>query len=228
MPDRKLHHWQAVKRILRYLAGTITHGLLLRHNSTTSLIGFADADWGADVDDRKSTTGYCIYMGYNLISWSSHKQKTVSISSTEAGYRAVAALLAEIVWIQSLLSELRIQVSKPKLYSNNLGVVLLNTNPVMHSKTKYFELDLHFVRDQVQKQKIQLLHLPARFQVNDPLTKPVSGILFLHVRDKLMIIANPTMHLGGGGLLRVPMCYLVYKLLLYQHTIIYISLYQNL
>ena len=68
MHDPKLHHWQAVKRILRYLAGTITHGLLLRPNSTTSLIGFADADWGADVDDRKSTTGYCIYMGSNLVS----------------------------------------------------------------------------------------------------------------------------------------------------------------
>jgi len=118
--------------------------------------------------------------------------------------RAVAALLAEIVWIQSLLSELRIQGSKPKLYSNNLGVVLLSANPVMHSKTKHFELDLHFVRDQVRNQKIQLLHLPARFQVTDPLTKPVSGILFLHVRDKLMIMANPTMSLRG--VLRVPMC----------------------
>ena len=97
------------------------------------------------------------------------------------------------MWIQSLLSELRIQGLKPKLYYDNLGVVLLSANPVMHSKTKHFELDLHFVRDQVRNQKIQLLHLPARFQVVDPLTKPVSGILFLHVRDKLMIMTNPTM-----------------------------------
>jgi len=83
MHDPKLHHWQAVERILRYLSGTITHGLLLPHNSTTSLIGFADADWGVDVDDRKSTTGYCIYMGSNFVSWTSHNQKTVSKSSTE-------------------------------------------------------------------------------------------------------------------------------------------------
>ncbi len=99
------------------------------------------------------------------------------------------------MWIQSLLSELRIQGSKPKLYSDNLGAVLLSENPVMHSKTKHFELDLHFVRDQVRNKKI---HLPARFQVADPLTKPVSGILFLHVRDKLMVMVNPTMSLRGG------------------------------
>ena len=68
----------------------------------------------------------------------------------------------------------------------------------MHSKMKHFELDLHFVRDHVHNEKIQLLHLPARFQVVNPLTKPVSGLLFLHVRDKLTIMANPTMSLRGG------------------------------
>ena len=187
-----------MKRILRYLAGTINFGLLLKRQSSSSIIGFSDADWGADVDDRKSTTAYCIYIGSNLVSWSTHKQKSVSRSSTEAEYRAVAALLTEVIWTQSLLSELRIPFLTPKLYSDNLGAVLLSANPVMHSKTKHFELDLHFVRDHICKGNITLLHLPARFQVADPLTKPVSGTVFLNVRDKLMVVPNPAMSLTGG------------------------------
>ena len=104
MHDPKLHHWQAVKRILRYLAGTSNFGLLLKRQSLSSIIGFSDADWGVDVDDRKSTTAYCIYIGSNLVSWSTHKQKSVSRSSTEAEYRVVASLLTEVIWTQSLLS----------------------------------------------------------------------------------------------------------------------------
>jgi len=96
--DPKLHHWQAVKHILRYLAGTTNYGLLLKRQSSSSIIGFSDADWGADVDNRKSTTSYCIYIGSNLVSWSTHKQKSISRSSTEVEYRVVAALLTEVLW----------------------------------------------------------------------------------------------------------------------------------
>ena len=88
------HHWKAVKRILRYVAGTTAHGLHLHPSSTSSIMGFSDADWATDLDDRRSTTGYCVYLGKNLISWSSQKQKVVSRSTTEAEYRSVAAVLA--------------------------------------------------------------------------------------------------------------------------------------
>jgi len=76
------HHWKAVKRILRYLAGTTNHGLLIKRNSHSSILDFADDDWGTNLDDRKSTTGYAVFLGSNIISWSSHKQKVVSRSST--------------------------------------------------------------------------------------------------------------------------------------------------
>jgi len=125
------------------------------------ILAFSDADWGSDVDDRKSTTGYCGYLGTNIITWSSHKQKVVSRSSTEAEYRSIAAILTNVIWIHSLLHELHISTGQPKLFSDNLGVVLLSANPVMHSRTKHFELDLHFVRDYVQKQFVQLIHLPT-------------------------------------------------------------------
>ena len=143
------HHWQVVKRILRYLAGTVHHGLLLHRTSTSNVLAFADAYWVADLDDRKSTIGFCVYLGSNLIAWSTHKQNCVSRSSTEAEYRVVVVVMAKLLWLRSLLHELHIPTSTPRIYSDNLSVVLLSVNPVMHSKSKHFELDLHFVRDNV-------------------------------------------------------------------------------
>jgi len=151
MQNPQEHHWKAVKRILRYLVGTTTHGLLIRRNSSTNILGFSDANCGNDVDDRKSTTGYSVYLGFNIITWSSHKQKVVSRSNSEAEYQSIVVVLIEVIWLHSLLHELRISTRQPQLFSDNLGVVLLCANPVMHSRTKHFELNLHFFRDYVQK-----------------------------------------------------------------------------
>jgi len=197
MHDPREHHLKAVKRILRYLAGTTTHGLILRPARDFNIRGFSDSDWGTDLDDRKSTTGYCIYIGSNLVSWTSNKQKVVSKSSTEAEYRSVAAALTDIIWIKSLLTELRVSSSVPHLYTDNHGAVLLAANPVKHSSSKHFELDLHFVRDYVQQQRLQLTHLPSRFQVADILTKPLSSSSFCSFRDKLMVGIKSTITLRG-------------------------------
>jgi len=191
------HHWRVVKRILRYLARTENHGLIIQRSQHKSIIGFSDADWATNTDDRKSTTGYCIYFGANIVSWSSHKQKVVSRSSTEAEYRSIAAVLAEILWLTSLLQELHISTEVPKIYSDNLGAVQLAANPIMHSRTKHFELDFHFVRDTIQQMRAQLIHLPAQFQIPDILTKPISGTTFSRIRDKLMVVINPTISLRG-------------------------------
>ena len=191
-------HWKAVKRILRYLSGTSSFGLHFRPTSTLSLTGFSDSDWGSDMDDRKSTSGYCIYLGDNLISWSSKKQHAVSHSSTEAEFRGLASAVAELIWIRSLLCELQVTLhTPPKLLCDNISAMLLAANPILHTRTKHFELDLHFVRDSILKHKITLSHIPGPDQIADVLTKAVSSSSFHKFRTKLCIENSHMLSLRG-------------------------------
>jgi hypothetical protein len=127
-------HWQHVKRLLRYVKQTIHFGLLLRRQSNPVLWGFSDVDWGGDLDDHKSTTAYIIFLGDNLISWRTRKQKVVARSSTEAEYRALATTASDIAWIKSLLNELGLTLhAPPLLLCDNVGATQLSLNPVLHS-----------------------------------------------------------------------------------------------
>jgi hypothetical protein len=190
-------HWLSVKQILRYLKGTLHDGLLLSPSSHLTLEGFSDADWGGQPDDRRSTSGYLVYLGGNLVSWSSSKQKVVSRSSAESEYRGLAFATAEMIWMQALLQELCVSIPAiPLLWYDNISAYHMAKNPVFHARTKHIEIDLHFIRDQVTRGKLQLQFIPTEEQPADLLTKNLTSSKFLSLKTQLCIIPRP-FHLRG-------------------------------
>ncbi|CAL9245770.1 unnamed protein product [Arabidopsis halleri] len=185
-------HWQAAKRVLRYLAGTPTHGIFLSRNNSQSLHAFSDSDWAGDTDDYVSTNAYVVYLGNHPISWSSKKQKGVARSSTEAEYRAVANASAELSWIRNLLTELGIQLpAKPVIYCDNVGATYLCANPVFHSRMKHIALAYHFIREQIQSGELRVAHISTKDQLADALTKPLPRAIFQFLTSKIGVSKAP-------------------------------------
>uniref|UniRef100_A0A2N9I3R3 Reverse transcriptase Ty1/copia-type domain-containing protein n=1 Tax=Fagus sylvatica TaxID=28930 RepID=A0A2N9I3R3_FAGSY len=192
-------HFQAVKRILRYLQGTLDYGLRLLSRSSLSLYGFSDADWAGCLDTRRSTTGYCIYLGANCISWASKKQPTVSRSSAEAEYRSMSTTTAELTWLMYLLRDIGIRLpAPPVLFCDNTSALHLTVNPVFHARTKHIELDVHFVREKVAAGDLVTRFVPTHLQIADVFTKALSKDSFHGLRSKLGVLPLPTSSLRGS------------------------------
>nr|GEX25493.1 ribonuclease H-like domain-containing protein [Tanacetum cinerariifolium] len=148
MHDPRDPHFTASKRILRYVRGTLDYGLQLHVSSTTQLTAYTDADWVGCPVTRRSTSGDCVFLGDNLLSWSAKRQVTLSRSSAEAEYRGVANVVAETAWICNLLRELHTPLFTATLvYCDNVIAVYMSAKPVQHQRTKHIEIDIHFVRD---------------------------------------------------------------------------------
>ncbi|GJW02448.1 gag/pol polyprotein [Tanacetum coccineum] len=124
--------------------------VLWKGSPDTSLEAFSDADWAGDSDDQQSTGGFAIYLGSNLISWTAHKQRTVSRFCTGAEYKALANTIAELTWLQALFNELGIHSSStPILWCDNLDATYLSANPIFHARTKHVEKDYHSAQEKV-------------------------------------------------------------------------------
>jgi hypothetical protein len=144
--DPQEPYLMAMKCILRYLQGMPDYGLLLHRSSSSDLVVYIDADWASCPDTRRSTSGYAVFLGDNLVSWSAKQQTVVSHSSAEAEYCAIVNVVADATWLRQLLHELRTPLSRCTLvYCDNINVVYLSTNHVQHQHTKHVEIDLHFV-----------------------------------------------------------------------------------
>lgn len=161
-----------MKCILRYLSGTLGSGLRIKKIMSVMLSGFSDADWAGSPDDRRPIGGFAVFLGPNLISWSARKQATVSCSSTEAEYKAIANGTTEIIWIQSILDELGVQLPRsPCLWCDNLGATYLTANPVFHGRTKHVEIDFHFVCERVSHEQLDVRFISSEDQVANGFTK---------------------------------------------------------
>lgn len=181
-----------LKRILRYLKGTAEYGLHIKKGSSLSLSAYCDSDWAGCQDTRRSTTGFCTLLGSNIISWSAKRQATVSRSSTEAEYRALASTAQEITWISLLLRDLGIaQPHSTMLLCDNLSAVYLSTNPALHKRSKHFDTDYHYIREQVALGLIETRHISATLQLADIFTKSLPRRSFFQLRSKLGVEVPP-------------------------------------
>lgn len=179
-------HMDAVTRILRYLKGSPGRGIWMRNNGHHSISAYTDADWAGCPVDRKSTSGYCIFVGGNLVTWKSKKQNVVARSSAEAEYRAMATTTSEIIWLRVLLKNLGFGSSQPTiLYCDNQAAMHIASNPVFHERTKHIEVDCHFVREKVQANIISTSFVRSDQQLADIFTKGLSSSNFSSILSKL-------------------------------------------
>jgi hypothetical protein len=187
-------HWEAVKRILRYVKGMIDTDLRFRKSSLLDIGIFTNVDWAKRVDDRGSTRGYVVFVGPNLVSWSSKKQPTVSRSSTEAEYKAHANGAAKVMWISSLLAELGVtQQRAPVLWCDNLGATYLMANLVFHARTKHIEIEFHFMRERVAEEALQVKFISSNDQLADVFTKPATRQMLGRFKSNLNLVCNSSL-----------------------------------
>uniref|UniRef100_A0A2N9G158 Reverse transcriptase Ty1/copia-type domain-containing protein n=1 Tax=Fagus sylvatica TaxID=28930 RepID=A0A2N9G158_FAGSY len=172
--------------------GTLDYGLRLLSRSS-------DADWAGCPDTRRSTTGYCIYLGANCISWASKKQATVSRSNAEAEYRSMSTTTAELIWRLYLLHDIGIHLPNPHvLFCDNTSALHMTVNPVFHARTKHIELDVHFVHEKVAAGALVTRFVPTHLQIADIFTKALSKDSFQRLRFKLGVMLPPTSSLRGS------------------------------
>ncbi|GKC62597.1 ribonuclease H-like domain-containing protein [Tanacetum coccineum] len=188
MHDPREPHLAALKRLLRYIRGTLDFRLQLYASSTSSLVAYTDADWAGCPTTRRSTSGYCVFLGDNLLSCSAKRHHTLSRSSVEAEYRGIANIVAETAWLRNLLRELHTPLLFATLvYCDNVSAIYMTANPVQHQRTKHIEIDIHFVRDMVARGQVRVLHVPSRYQYANIFTKGLSSALFEEFHTSLSV-----------------------------------------
>ncbi|CAJ2649847.1 unnamed protein product [Trifolium pratense] len=183
-------HIAAVKRIMRYVKGTVGYGLLYKKTGMElQLNGWTYSDYAGDLDDRKSTSGYVFMLGNGAISWSSKKQPIVTLSTTEAEFIAAASCSCQCIWINNVLKHLKVKQNKSTvIHCDNSSSIKLSKNPILHGRCKHIDVRFHFLRDLVKDGVIELVHCKSQDQLADVMTKPLKLETFCKLRSSLGMI----------------------------------------
>nr|GFA34260.1 copia protein [Tanacetum cinerariifolium] len=164
-------HLKEVKRIFRYLRGTVNTGLWYTKDSGFKLIGFSDADYAGCKDSFKSTSGTAQFLGEKLVSWSSKKQDCTALSTAEAEYVSLSACCAQILWMRTQLMDYGFQFDKIPIYCDLKSAIAISCNPVQHSRTKHIAVRYHFIKEHVEKGTIEQYFVKTDYQLADIFTK---------------------------------------------------------
>jgi hypothetical protein len=192
-PGKK--HVVAAKRVMRYIRGTPNHGLRFAGQQspngerTMKIQALCDADWGGELDERKSRSGYLIYVNGCLVSYSSKLQKTVSLSSAEAEYFAISVATQEIIWIHQVLTEVTmgtVPVDTPVLQCDNRAAIAISSDDIHHERTKHIDIRHHFIREEVKQRRLVIEWIGTKEQIADIMTKPLGTLLFERFRDTIV------------------------------------------
>eukprot|EP00794_Sanderia_malayensis_P007838 gene7838-biopygen6374 len=178
-------HWTGVKRVLRYIKGTLEYGLEFNasNEEQCNLYGYSDADWAGDISTRKSTSGYLFRFAGATISWKSKRQSVVALSSTEAEYIALSAAAQETIWLRRLLQNLGKEQQNPtRLYEDNQGAIAISKNSRNSNRTKHIDIKYHFVRESLENNEIKLVYCPTGIMIADILTKSLARPRFEELR----------------------------------------------
>lgn len=184
----KESHLISVKRIMKYLKGTVNVGLWYPKGNVCTLVGYSDADYAGSKNDRKSTSGTCHILGNTLVSWACKKQACVAPSTAKAEYNAAGSCCAQILWLKLQLRDYGLDLGCIPLRCDNTSAINITKNPVMHSRTKHIDIRHHFLRDHVMQGDVEVTFVDTHNQLADIFTKPLAKDPFYKIRRELGIL----------------------------------------
>ncbi|CAI0431123.1 unnamed protein product [Linum tenue] len=193
-------HMLAAKRILRYVKGSLEHGIWYRRGGEGGeLIGYTDSDYAGDVDDRKSTSGYAFFLAGGVVSWASKKQPVVTLSTTEAEFVAASFSAAQCVWLRRILEQFGWKSSvdtATRIFCDNSSAIKLSRNPVLHGRSKHIDVRFHFLRELANRGVVTMEHCRTYEQIADVMTKALKLETFQLMRAKLGVVDRAEFEAG--------------------------------